>query len=39
MLDDTEVVAIVGPAAPRRLPAEPPGATAVQAARDGRTDT
>ena len=39
MLHDTEVVAIVGPAAPRRLPAEPPGATAVQAARDGRTDT
>ena len=36
MLDDTEVVAIVGPAAPRRLPADGPAATPVQAARDGR---
>jgi len=39
MLDDTEVVAIVGPAAPRRLPSEAPGAAPVQAARDGRGDS
>jgi len=35
MLDDTEVVAIIGPAAPRRT-ADPPGT--VQAARDSRQE-
>ncbi|MBU6275924.1 MAG: ATP-dependent zinc metalloprotease FtsH [Planctomycetes bacterium] len=38
MLDDTEVVAIVGPAAPRRPPLPSAGSAPVQAARDGRSD-
>jgi len=38
MLDDTEVVAIVGPAAPRRPPLPSPGSAPVQAARDGRSE-